>query len=144
METIWTDGAVIPPMLILTGKQILQGWIAESLANKVFFATSESGFPNHELGLAYIKHFDKQTEKQTQGEWRLLLLDGHGAHHNQEIIVFANSKKIAMVSSSPHATHFYNRRLVLLVFAPKSSKELELKFDSVVVVSRIFHMDRDF
>lgn len=106
IETISADGTVIPPMLILPGKQILRGWIAESLEDETLFTTSESGFSNDELGLAYIKHFDRQTKKQTKGEWRLLLLDGHGSHRTQEVISYAESQKILMFSFPPHATHF--------------------------------------
>lgn len=93
-------------MLIMPGKQILRGWIAESLEDETLLTTSESGFSNDELGLAYIKHFDRQTKEQTKGEWRLLLLDEHGSHRTQEVINYAESQKIILFSFPPHATHF--------------------------------------
>lgn len=106
IETICANGDILPPMLILPGKQIMRGWIADSLEDETLLATSESGFSNDQLGLAYIKHFVRQTRASRTGKWILLMIDNHGSHCTREVLSYAEANNVILFSFPPHATHF--------------------------------------
>jgi hypothetical protein len=43
-------------------------------------AVSDNGWTNDELGLDWIKHFNRHIESRTTGAYRLLILDGYSSH----------------------------------------------------------------
>jgi hypothetical protein len=105
VETISGARVVIPPMIIVGAKTILEGW-CEELPDGYLLNTTESGYSNDVTCLDYIKHFHKQTTKHVKGTWRLLLMDGYDSHHTFEFLAYAESKKIKVFALPPHTSHF--------------------------------------
>jgi hypothetical protein len=58
-----------------------------------------------ELGLEWVKHFNRHTESRTKGAYRLLDLDGHSSHATPEIDQYCAEKKIVTVPFVYHHTH---------------------------------------
>ena len=69
------------------------------------FATSPTGFTNDVLGFEWIQHFHAESVSKQVGEYRLLLVDGHGSHSTKELLDFCESKKIIVFGFPPHSTH---------------------------------------
>ncbi|KAF2189817.1 hypothetical protein K469DRAFT_562492 [Zopfia rhizophila CBS 207.26] len=61
VETISADGDVLPPACIFKGRVILFSYISHELIldPNMLLATSDSGYLNDQIELAYIKHFNK-------------------------------------------------------------------------------------
>jgi hypothetical protein len=104
VECCSADGRVIDPMLIIKASTIFEHWIVD-LPPKYLIHTSDSGYSNDQTSLDWIKHFDRMTENQTKGVWRLLFLDGYGSHYTKEFCEYAESKKIQLIGLPPHTTH---------------------------------------
>jgi hypothetical protein len=66
---------------------------------------SESGYSNDELGFEWIQHFHKYTKDSVRGEWRLLIMDGHGSHMTKDFIDFCYEYKIHPFLLPAHSTH---------------------------------------
>jgi hypothetical protein len=72
---------------------------------RIKFGMSESGYSNDELGFEWIQHFHKYTKDSVRGEWRLLIMDGHGSHMTKDFIDFCYEYKIHPFLLPAHSTH---------------------------------------
>jgi len=67
---------------------------------------SKKGWTDGEIGVEWIKHFDKHTAaKAIGGKYRLLLVDGHNSHYTQGFPEYAHTHQILMVCYPAHTTH---------------------------------------
>ncbi|KAF8758803.1 zinc finger protein [Rhizoctonia solani] len=58
-------------------------------------------------GIEYIKAFDEWTaEKASNGQWRCLILDGHGSHLTYEFLQYAWDAHIIVIGLPSHTTDF--------------------------------------
>jgi len=120
IETISGDGAVLPPMIIVSGKLQMEDWFTKTnLPGDVLLGVSETGYSNDVLGILWLHHFDKYSaDRRTQsGVWRLLLLDDHNSHCTREFIQFCDDRKIILFCLPPHSTHLL-QPLDVVVFQP--------------------------
>ena len=68
--------------------------------------SSQSGWTNNELGLAWLRDvFHPLTQAKAGRSKRLLFVDGHGSHISIEFLEFAISHRIPVVVLPPHSTH---------------------------------------
>ena len=51
------------------------------------------------------KDFNLLTEAKANGEWCVLLMDGHNSHHTPELLRYALDHKIIILGYPPHCTH---------------------------------------
>ena len=68
-------------------------------------ALSDNGWTTGELGLEWVKHFDRHTQSRTQGAYRLLILDGYSSHATPEFDQFCKDSKIITLCMPPHTSH---------------------------------------
>ena len=81
IQGVGAIGWAIPPFIIFAGKNHLSAWYKEdSLPHDWVIAVSENGWTTNELGLEWLKHFDKHTKGKVVGTYRLLVIDGHESH----------------------------------------------------------------
>jgi hypothetical protein len=67
---------------------------------------SEKGYTNGEIGVEWIKDFDKQTRHTApNGETRLLIVDGHNSHYTADLLQYAMDNNIIILAYPPHCTH---------------------------------------
>jgi len=112
IATICADRSSIPPALIYKGqsRDLQDTWLDDFDHSKelAYFATSEKGWSNEELGLAWLKRvFNRNTkEKASRGrDRRLLIIDGHNSHLNMRFIDYAGRNRIVLVVLPPHSIH---------------------------------------
>jgi DDE superfamily endonuclease/Tc5 transposase DNA-binding domain len=99
-------GWMIPPFIIAPGKVHLRYWYDESsLPKDMVVALSENGWTNDDLGLQWLKHFDKHTKDRVIGTHRLLILDGHGSHITPEFDNYCTENRIVTICMPPHTSH---------------------------------------
>jgi hypothetical protein len=88
---------------------------------QVQFSSSESGWTNNEIGLAWLKQvFDRRTKPKARNSWRLLILDGHGSHVTMDFIDYCYQNKILLIIYPPHSTHTL-QPLDVVLFKPLST-----------------------
>jgi hypothetical protein len=75
-------GWAIPPFIIFKAGNHLSAWYEEGDIPRGWrVAVSENGWTTNELGLEWLKHFDKHTKERVVSAYRLLIIDGHESHN---------------------------------------------------------------
>ena len=79
---ICADGEALPPALIYRGKfnDLQDSWLEDFdyLTEVAYFASSQKGWTNDKLGLAWLeKIFEPRTSAKAGNAYRLLIVDGH-------------------------------------------------------------------
>jgi hypothetical protein len=113
----------LPPGLIYAATKgtIRSTWVEDIKAGEhdVFISSSESGWSNNNVGLAWLEQVFDRCTKQRSGRWRLLILDGHGSHLTMEFIDYCDRHRILLMIFPPHATHTL-QPLDVVLFKPLS------------------------
>ncbi|EFZ03326.2 transposase [Metarhizium robertsii ARSEF 23] len=95
IEVISAGGSHTPAFLILTGAVHQSAFYRiPELHDDAVIAVSTSGFTNDEPSLEWLNHFDKHTAQKTTGQYRLLIIDGHGSDHTVEFIQYADDNTL--------------------------------------------------
>ena len=68
---------------------------------------STKGYTDGEIGVEWIKQFDKQTHVKAAGHRRLLLVDGHNSHYTHAFLEYARKNRIVVLCYPSHLTHIY-------------------------------------
>jgi hypothetical protein len=106
IQAINAEGWAIPPFIIGAGQYHLATWYRESnLPDDWAIATSPNGWTDNELGLEWLKHFDRSTSARSVGHYRLLILDGHESHHSLDFEKYCQANKIVTLCMPPHSSH---------------------------------------
>ncbi|EFQ84978.1 hypothetical protein PTT_20237 [Pyrenophora teres f. teres 0-1] len=104
IECINASGWCLPPVVILSGKLHQASWYYH-LPTDWVVAVSDNGWTTDQLGVEWVKHFNRQTASCTQGVYRLLILDGHGSHATPEFDQYCTENKIITLCMPPHTSH---------------------------------------
>ncbi|RKK94037.1 hypothetical protein BFJ70_g17721, partial [Fusarium oxysporum] len=106
IQAINAEGQSIAPFIIGAGKYHLANWYRESnLPGDWVIATSQNGWINNELGLGWLKRFDRSTTNRSTRPYRLLILDGHESHHSADFERYCRDHKIITLCMPAHASH---------------------------------------
>jgi regulator of replication initiation timing len=106
IQAINAEGRAIPPFIIGAGQYHLANWYRDSnLPGDWVIATSPNGWTDNEVGLEWLKHFDRCTSKRSNSRYRLLILDGHESHHSIDFERYCKENKIITLCMPPHSSH---------------------------------------
>ena len=106
IQAVNSQGWALPPFIILAGKNHLGTWFRDNPMPRDWrIGTSSNGWTTKELGLEWIKHFDKHTRTRTKGAKRLLILDGHESHHSVEFEEYCQNNDIITLCMPAHSSH---------------------------------------
>ena len=106
IQAVNARGWAIPPFIILAAQNHLANWYQEcGLPADWRIATTDSGWTTNEVGLDWIKHFDRHTAPRTKGKYRLLILDGHESHHSTEFELYCKQHNIITLCMPSHSSH---------------------------------------
>jgi hypothetical protein len=141
IECINAGGWALPPFVILEGKVHLEAWYRDNtqLPGDWAVAVSENGWTTDEIGLQWIKHFDKWTRSRTIGVHRLLILDGHGSHSTPEFDQYCIDNKIITLCMPAHSSHLL-QPLDVACFSPL--KRAYSRLIQELARQGIFHLDK--
>ena len=84
---------------------MLEKHFNNDLEKNTLLAVSSSGYTNEQLALKWLIHFHNLTFKKIQGQYRMLIFDGHGSHCSSEFLWYCWSHKIIPFQLPPHSTH---------------------------------------
>jgi hypothetical protein len=105
VETIVANGTTIPPMIIIQGRVHMENWYTDKLNNDVRVVLSDSGYINSELALIYLDHLIKHTNAGMDKPIKVLLMDQHGSHMDDDFIIKATANNIHPFPFPGHLTH---------------------------------------
>jgi hypothetical protein len=102
IQGICADGSLIPPFIIMKGKDFNQAWFFQGLPLTWTFSVSANGWTTNQIGLQWIQHFKQHTRARTTGSKRLLILDNHDSHTTPEFRTFCENNNIILHTSFNH------------------------------------------
>jgi hypothetical protein len=86
-------------------KYVRLGWF-DDLPHDWRINISENGWTTDQIGLEWLKnHFIPYINGRTMGNYRMLILDGHGSHSTPEFDHICTENKIILVCMPPHSSH---------------------------------------
>ena len=140
IQSICAAGYAIPPF-IYKGRVHISAWYEErNIPYDWKLSVSENGWTNNQLGLEWLKHFDQHTKSRQKGSYRLLILDGHESHLNQDFKDYCLVRKILTLCMPAHSSHVL-QPLDVVCFSP-----LKLKYSQRVrglASRRVFHINKE-
>jgi hypothetical protein len=141
VQSICAAGYAIPPFIIYKGRVHISAWYEQAdIPYDWKISVSENGWTNNALGLEWLKHFDAHTEARTRGAYRLLILDGHESHLNQDFKDYCLVRKILTLCMPAHSSHIL-QPLDVVCFSP-----LKLKYSQRVrdlARRRVYHINKE-
>jgi len=139
IECINASGWSTPPFVILSGKLHQASWYKD-LPSDWVVAVSDNGWTTDELGLEWLKHFDRSTSTRTTGAYRLLILDGHSSHATPEFDSYCSDNKIISLCMPAHTSHLL-QPLDVSCFSPlKTAYGHEV---AELARQGVFHVDKE-
>jgi hypothetical protein len=141
IQSICAAGYATPPFIIYKGRVHISAWYEEAdIPYDWKLSVSENGWTNNALGLEWLKHFDEHTKTRQVGVYRLLILDGHESHLNQDFKDYCLVRKILTLCMPPHSSHIL-QPLDVVCFSP-----LKLKYSQRVrdlARRRVYHINKE-
>jgi hypothetical protein len=120
IECISATGCPLTPFVILGAKTHRSQWYPEHGEGpaKWKYATSPNGYTDNQLSLEWLERvFHPETVERAAGNWRLLIMDGHGSHETADFMTFCFMHRIYLLRLPPHTSHL-TQPLDVGCFAP--------------------------
>lgn len=141
IQSICAAGYATPPFIIYKGRVHISAWYEEaSVPRNWKLSVSENGWTNNALGLEWLKHFDAYTTARRVGVYRLLILDGHESHLNQDFKDYCVKNKILTLCMPAHSSHIL-QPLDVVCFSPLKRKYSQRVRD--LARRRVFHINKE-
>jgi hypothetical protein len=67
----------------------------------------KKGYTSGEIGVAWLKDWDKQTEAKANKRTCLLIVDGHSSHYTLGFLEYAQDHGVVVLCYPSHSTHVY-------------------------------------
>ena len=141
IQSICAAGYAIPPFIIYKGRVHISAWYEEdSIPRNWKLSVSENGWTNNALSLEWLKHFDAHTKTRKVGVYRLLSLDGHESHLNQDFKDYCLEYKILTLCMPPYLLHIL-QPLDVVYFSTSKRKYFQRVRD--LARRRMFHINKE-
>jgi hypothetical protein len=106
IECVSSDGFVVPPFLIVQGKNHLASWYeGTNIPDTWMVKPSPNGWTDNETAMDWIKHFNKHTVVRRKGAWRMIVLDGHESHVSAAFDNYCLEHNIITICLPAHSSH---------------------------------------
>ena len=106
IQAINAEGQAIDLFIVVTGQYHLANWYRESnLPGDWVIATSQNGWTDNQLGLDWLKHFNRSTTKRTNSRYHLLILNRHKSHHSANFKIYYKENKIITLYMPPYSSY---------------------------------------
>lgn len=116
----------------------MSSWIPEDVEAEWHFSCNSKGWTSNIHGEQWVeKCFDESTREKADGEYRLLICDGHDSHISAQFVRYCIDHKIVLFLLPPHASHVL-QPLDVGVFGPlKTAMAMQLSRLLACEISRL-------
>ena len=106
IEGITTAGEALPPYIIHAGKKASRDVEREFEEGLWQVGVSTTGWSDSDHALQWLtKIYQPFTQQRQQGQYRLLILDGHNSHTSLEFKIYCVEHDIILLLLPPHTSH---------------------------------------
>jgi hypothetical protein len=105
LECISADGEALPAWMIFKGGVQSDNGFRHLNSGISSIAVSDKRWSNEELAIHWLQeHFNPLTERRKHGDYRMLIVDGHGPQCRPEFVDFCVKNKIVLLILPPRNT----------------------------------------
>jgi hypothetical protein len=107
LECICGDGSSVAPLVIFKAENGSTSWAqSPKIPGNWRLSGSQNGWTSNQDGMEWLHQcFDPDTLEKADGQYRLLILDGHGSHVTGSFIIHYMDHRIALMRLPPHTSH---------------------------------------
>src|SRR5579859_3119953 len=106
VECICADGSFLPPLVIFKAENFSRTWVPVDAPKDWGYSNNSQGWTSNLHGAEWLrKRFEPLTREKANGEWRLLLFDGHDSHISGDWFAHCLENKIIPALLIPHSSH---------------------------------------
>ena len=88
----------------MCGRQYIEKWFNNvDIPDGTAISITPSGYSNDDIAIDFLEHFNDNTPPR--GEYRILIMDGHGSHTHSDFATRCDELKIIPFQLVPHTTH---------------------------------------
>jgi hypothetical protein len=99
-------GWAISLFIVISGKNYLASWYRDSpLPADWVISLSSNRWTTNEIGLEWIKYFNKHISDRTKDAYRLLVLDGYESYVLADFQCYCKENKIVTLYMPVHSSH---------------------------------------
>jgi len=118
VECICADGSSLPPLIIFKAENFCRDWVPANAPKDWGYSNNSQGWMSNIHGAEWLRQcFEPLTWEKANGEWRLLLFDGHDSHISGDWFAHCLDNKIIPALLVPHSSHL-TQPLDIGVFSP--------------------------
>jgi hypothetical protein len=95
-------------MIIIQKQDLMISWFDDNddeLSESTYVMFFESEFISDKIALKFLKHYIKNSDVDSDAEWKLMLMNNHESHIISKFIALANENHIGSFSLISHLTH---------------------------------------
>jgi hypothetical protein len=104
LEAISAAGEKLQAAIVFKGRNLLTSWFPAEVPNYIY-ATSENGWTSNELSLEWLQRIFIPHTQPAPGEYRFLIMDGHGSHATVEFQYKCYCNRIICLYLPAHCSH---------------------------------------
>lgn len=132
IECIGATGTILTPLVIFKGKHVQHQWFIPDQTPDWLYTCTDNAFSTNDVGLQWLRDiFIPQTAKGVEeGEYRLLLLDGHSSHVSTEFMYECFKNKIIPYYLIAHASHILQPLDLAIFSSLKATYRAAVNFHS--------------
>jgi hypothetical protein len=106
IECICADGIAISLLIIFKAKSLSRAWIPASVHESWAFSYNAKGWTSNQHGFEWLRRcFEPATREKADGQYRLLICDGHDSHITGTWIGYCMDNNIVLMILPPHSSH---------------------------------------
>jgi hypothetical protein len=119
IEAISAGGRKVRSTTIFKAKSVQTTWFMPDDIPDALYTTSKKGWTSNEIGLRWLDQVFLP-ESDDNGEYRILILDGHGSHATIEFMWKCHQNRVLLIYLPAHSSHVL-QPLDLTCFSPLKS-----------------------
>jgi hypothetical protein len=99
------DEFSLSSMIIIQEHDIMIIWFSNDLSQNTCIVSSNSNFTFDKIEIEYLKHYIKNSNAESNADWKLMLMNNHDSHMTSELIALINDNHIRFYLLISHLTH---------------------------------------
>ena len=105
IECVSATGRKLRPATIFKGKSLQSTWFPSKSIPNWLYTTSENGWTSKAIGVEWLQRIFLPETAPAEGQYRLLILDGHGSHIDLDFLLLCKQNKVYLLYLPAHSSH---------------------------------------
>jgi hypothetical protein len=105
IECVSAIGRKLRCAVIFKGQSLQTTWFPAKSVPSWLYTTSENGWTSNAIGLEWLQRIFLPETAPADGQYRFLILDGHGSHISLDFLLLCKQHKVYLLYLPAHSSH---------------------------------------